>query len=146
MTLFLDGPQTRMQSLTVWRVALILQWYREKQRPQISNLRILQKVLCLCPFVTALLCFVYAWVHCLHFYSCFVFVSMKSIDLTIWSAYYVRLWVGLPQNPITPRWHIDSYLQRQILVRKKIHNMCVRLCFWRLLSICHARHSSLRQG
>lgn len=37
------------------------------------------------------------------------------VGLTVRRAGDMRLWVGLPQNPITPRWNVHSHLQINML-------------------------------
>lgn len=46
-------------------------------------------------------------------FSDYFILQRNSPALTIRCANDVCLWVGLPQNPVTPWWNIDSYLQRR---------------------------------
>ena len=41
------------------------------------------------------------------------FSGFTSPVFTIRGAVKVSLWVGLPQNPVTPRRHVDSHLAQQ---------------------------------
>lgn len=47
------------------------------------------------------------------------------VGLTVRRAGDMRLWVGLPQNPITPRWNVHSHLQINMLSTPLLTCLCL---------------------